>query len=57
MPVCHSAVPSVFMAYKRGCMAYTKGGAIAYYVTYKQSITCGYLRHLARTLGVPVREW
>ena len=34
---------------------YTKGGAIAYYVTYKQSITCGYLRHLARTLCVPVR--
>jgi|NorSeaMetagenome_1021524.scaffolds.fasta_scaffold75659_1 hypothetical protein len=29
MPVCHSAVPCVFMAYKRGCM-----GAIAYYVTY-----------------------
>ena len=58
MPVCHSAVPSVFMAYKRGVYGiYTKGGAIAYYVTYKQSITCGYLRHLARTLGVPVREW
>ena len=35
MPVCHSAVPYVFMAYKKGVYGiHTKGGAIAYYVTY-----------------------
>ena len=55
--ICMSDIVRVSLCKFHMYSCHTKGGIIAYYGTYKQCMACGQLRHLARTLCVPAREW